>query len=61
VITKTFCFGRERGLLANKRGLNFLKHFVKINVHPRTEHESPEWSQRYNFTISLTSVWDGYE
>jgi hypothetical protein len=31
----------------------------KSKTHPRTGHEGPEGKQKYNFTLSLTSVLDG--
>jgi len=31
----------------------------KGKVHPRTDHEGPEWEYRYSYTLSLTSTLDG--
>ena len=31
----------------------------KGKFHPRTGHQSPDWEQRYNSTLSLTSALDG--
>jgi hypothetical protein len=33
-----------------------LLHFTKLNVHPRISREDPEGEEKYNSTLSPTSV-----